>query len=126
MSSVSATVAPLAPRFNWNRYQIRAPEGVLLSLVRRQRARGPAQAGFESVDALQQLERQRDAGQIDAEVALQAARLLHAHNAGGGKAPLWAARTHGLENTLLDELHDPFGLDAAGARQLIERDLVRL
>ena len=68
---------------------------LVVVIHRRRQLAEAAQAGLQRVDAVDELQRQRDAGEIDAEVALQPPRLLDAHDAGRGKAPLRAARPEG-------------------------------
>src|SRR5436190_15341768 len=112
-----AVLGTMAPIGSAHASTLTLPDSDLLRVVRLEPFGGGAQPGLQRIDALQELQRQSDAGQVDAEVSLQTVRLLHAHNARRRKAPLRTARLERLQHALLDELQHPFCLHAARARQ---------
>lgn len=95
----------------------------------------PAQPGAQRLELVEQIERERDAGEIDAEVLRQALGRAHAADADSLEAPLCARpgrrlrrlaagrRYERLDDTVLDELEHTLGRHLAGAAELGEAEL---
>ena len=77
----------------------------------------------QTVELVEQIERQRGSGEIDAELVLQTQRALHARQRKAREPPLRAIASRGLDDALRDDLDDDLLGDAARRAQLPETEL---
>ena len=80
----------------------------------------PRPQGF---DFIQQLQRQRGAGEIDAQIALQAQGHVGAAHVGAGEAPAVGFAPDRREHPLLHQFDNTFGVYRAGAADFGQRQL---